>query len=590
MAKIVYTYYRKGLDSSISKRLAHVCDKLAPDNIVPNKPLIYESDFLAYAVMNPVDGFLTKNSSILFGTLYKESENWEIPFKQYPDGSYAIFRDNEKHIEILSDQLATRTIWYYKDDEKILVSTSQRALIMLLGDFQFDESVIPWMLSTGTLGPYFSWDERLKKLEPDSSVVVDKKNWSIKVNKNINDYESKVINFDRNANFKEILSNELTRVFSRLSIDFKKWVLPLSGGFDSRGILCFLLENARGKRDLQTITWGTKEAQHRKGSDGYIASKLTKELDVPNSYYSVDEPKVSAEVVLNRFLKLGEGRVDHISGYIDGLELWKDLFNKGIHGIIRGDEVLGHPRFYSESATLIALDFGLCSQFRNLKNYRKFGFKEQKLDKKYYKQSNESVLEWQDRLYKWYRLPIIQAALADLKLAYVEQINPLLSKDIMVLINSFPDNMRWDKKAFLKIVNELSPVSEIAKNNSLPSFIDVLSQREYKKIIITEMNSARSKEIFPESFIDELINDLEKEPINNHNKGEHSTKKRITKSLKSMLPGFIKEIIQKFHKPKVNPYRLAFRVFLIVKMHEILEQDANSLPLKFSNDVAKDQI
>ena len=50
---------------------------------------------------------------------------------------------------------------------------------MFLGNFDFDKRTIPWMLSTGTLGPFYSWDKRISLLPPDSSITLNKNNWSL---------------------------------------------------------------------------------------------------------------------------------------------------------------------------------------------------------------------------------------------------------------------------------------------------------------------------------------------------------------------------------------------------------------------------
>ena len=94
------------------------------------------------------------------------------------------------------------------------------------GVFQFNESVVPWMLSTGSLGPSLSWDKRIEKLPPDSSVVLDKRDWSVS-------RKSTPIEFTPIEQSKEqherMLREALEETNAALDLDLTKWVLALSG-------------------------------------------------------------------------------------------------------------------------------------------------------------------------------------------------------------------------------------------------------------------------------------------------------------------------------------------------------------------------
>jgi len=70
-----------------------------------------------------------------------------------PNGAYALVRGDANVVEVVTDSLASRTIWYAQTDDLFVASTSQRAIVALLGRFEFNTEVIPWMLSSGTLGP-----------------------------------------------------------------------------------------------------------------------------------------------------------------------------------------------------------------------------------------------------------------------------------------------------------------------------------------------------------------------------------------------------------------------------------------------------
>ena len=388
------------------------------------------------------------------GQIFGKNEKWYEPLQEFPDGSYALFRDGTEHCEIVSDPVASRTIWYYLDENLFIASTSQRAIVMFIGSFEFDERVIPWVLSTGSLGPVFSWDKRIKRVPADSSVILDKNKWSVSVKSNPIEFNLVKRSDEQHENQ---LRESLETTFKSLNLDYSNWVLPLSGGYDSRGILCFLHEIDKNIQRLRTITWGLKSSLEVKGSDAYVAKELANKLNVSHKYYHTDLSEEPVDNIINRFILLGEGRIDHLSGYMDGFKIWKTLFEDEIQGIIRGDEGFGWDQVSSTLTVRLSVGCSLCSDYSNLKDYTKYGFPSQELPQHLNQRKGETLNLWRDRLYHEYRLPTILSALSDLKFPYVEQINPLLSKVILQQVRQLPDHLRTDKALFRKIVNSISP-------------------------------------------------------------------------------------------------------------------------------------
>ncbi len=151
MSKVIYAYSRNyPFNKETENRLAQICNELLPDNISTMlNHRICVNDRTAYGVMSSNSSLRESESSLLLGCLYESGDiDWDIPKEGFPDGSYAIFRNSDDYIELVSDAAGSRTIWYYLDDNLFIASTSQRAIILFLGDFVFDERVIPWMLST----------------------------------------------------------------------------------------------------------------------------------------------------------------------------------------------------------------------------------------------------------------------------------------------------------------------------------------------------------------------------------------------------------------------------------------------------------
>ena len=251
-----------------------------------------------------------------------------------PDGSYALFRSDENKVELITDVVGSRTIWYVRMEDAFIASTSQRAIIFFLQDFQPNEEAFSWMLSSGTLGPGLSWDKRIHSLEGNARLILDRSSWEIEIKKEKVIYEP----VDLPDEEHEVrLKKAMEETFDNLSLDFSKWILPLSGGFDSRAIL-LMLKNRQG---LKAVTWGLESSLRDKRNDAYVARALAKHYNIDHYYFHTDISDEPIEEIFRRFLVAGEGRIDHISGYMDGFRIWKHLYESGYHGIIRGDMAFG---------------------------------------------------------------------------------------------------------------------------------------------------------------------------------------------------------------------------------------------------------
>ena len=577
MSKVLYVCSRnQDFKENIENKLVEICNQLVPDNI-ESRPQnkVYVKGDVAYAVTMSNGELYESDSSIILGFLYeKVGLDWHKPKQNYPDGNYAMFRNAADKVEVVSDFAGSRTIWYYHDNEIFVASTSQRAIVMFLGNFSFDVRIIPWVLSTGSLGPLYSWDKRIKRLQADSSVLLSKNSWELSENVNSIIFSGEK---RRRGEHKELLTNAIRRTIKHLkSIDLRHWVIPLSGGYDSRAILCFIKEqiSANSVKDLKAVTWGLEKSLSEEGNDAKIAKELAHSLKVKHDYYHTDLCLDSIESIIDRFILCSEGRIDHIAGYMDGMEIWKKFNNNNIVGVIRGDEGFGWAQVSSELTVRFSVGCPLCTDFENLKDIcEDFDFPTQQFPSQFQRSEKESLSEWRDRLYHIYRIPTILAALSDIKFSYVEQINPLLSKAILNTVRTIPDNLRTDKHLFKEIVQAISPSISYANKsaNAVPK--DILKTKSFVNLLKNEINSNYATQIFGSKFVKFIDNGI------NENKSTLQTPNdRLKNRISSFLPQFIKNLLRdSLSRPRVDNNILAFRVFTIIKMHKFLNLDAIKL-------------
>lgn len=567
MSKIVLISYKDRKHNPYSHRDIEILSKrLMPDNILPNPPLIIDDRGVIIVILNPSDTLPIKSTSVCMGNLIDPKDDWWKPLADVPDGSYALFRTDENTVELVSDIVASRTIWYIRTEDIFIASTSQRAIIFFLQDFKMNKTTISWMLSSGTLGPGLSWDKRIQCLGGNSRLFLDRSSWKLATQK-------ERPNFDRfnlpNKEHEIQLRKGLKDTFEHLSLDYSKWFLPLSGGYDSRAILLML----KNQKDVNCITWGLESSLYEKNNDAYVAKALAEHFDVEHKYFETDISNEPIEKIFNRFFMAGEGRIDQISAYMDGFKIWKLLFEEGISGIIRGDEGFGWRPVLTSHDVRRSVGVNLSSDYSNLKDLETFGLEKQSWPESLQRKNNESLATWRDRLYHEFRIPFFLAPLTDLKCSYVEVINPLLSRRIIVQVRRMPDSLRTDKKLFKKIVDLIGPEIRFAKYPAIAEPKNILKTEEVVDLISIELNTSKARNILSDKFVDYILKNMKRE-------GESSNKNKrsLEVALQPIIPTTIVNISRNtIFKQQMDFNVLAFRAYMISKMNQIFTEDATSL-------------
>ncbi|MDB5119313.1 MAG: hypothetical protein JWN56_531 [Sphingobacteriales bacterium] len=568
MSKVVYICFK---DSSrcnveIEDKIETIAKRITPDNIIANPTKIVRNGNTVYGVINPVDSVLENGSSVLLGMAFGDHDKWWEPQQRIPDGCYSIFRSNTEKTELITDVTGSRSIWYYHDSEVLIASSSQRAIIMMLGSFQLNSDVFPWILSTGSLGPGLSWDSRIKILPADSIGTLDHERWSLVVN--TNEVEFKAADFSGEEH-EGRLKSSLTETFSSLNVDFNKWILPLSGGYDSRGILSLFHSFGAGFSNIKAVTWGIKDALKKPGNDASVAKKLADHYRIKHNYYLTDLSDEPIEKIFNRFLVCGEGRIDHIGGYLDGFKIWKTLFENKVCGVIRGDEGFGKESVSSAAELRWLIGISLCTDFSNLQNPEALGIQGNQLPNKLQRRENETLETWRDRMYHSFRMPYILPAFNDLKLSYVEVINPLLSRKIVYQARTLPDHLRSNKVLFKKIVNSINPNIEYATSGATAETRYLLQSQSAVDLFTSTLSSTTSEEVLPKKLTDYVLKNV---IVKNGNINKSSIIKSV---LKRYLPAWVRTKATRMNLGKpANMNVLAFRCYIINRMNETLKEDA----------------
>ena len=560
MSKLIYVISRVG-DNLSKERLELIEKRITPDNLSPNPLKIITDVNSICAIFNYVSTIQINGSSVCLG--YSPNNNWdELDVRADEiEGSFVIFRNNKEKFQVVTDCVESRTLWYYFDDNLFIASTSQRAIITYLGSFRFNEQVIPWMLSSGTPGPGLSYDKRIKMLEPNSLVTLNKNSWSVNIDEKY--FEIKQTIVDRNE-AKKMLHKALKTSFDSYSFDNSKIGLPLSGGYDSRAILLYLNNSDL----LRTITWGTAESRFVRTNDAYIAAQLSNSFGLVNHFFESYNGNVPVKEVLSRFINCSEGRIDHVRGYLDGMNMWKAIFEEGYECILRGDEEFGDGAPRSElsergSKALITLD-----DFTNTKTLRKkVKLKKQEIPKRL-KYSNYSEKNyWVGRLAFDYDTKAIYSALNDIKLSYVEIVEPLLSSSILKTIASNYNASFTENKNLYKELIEEQYSFPFALQGANKPLKDFLNTSELINLFIETFSDSSAKVFVPVGLLEYTINRLKKQ------KQFHSLNEFVSWFFYRAIP---KLITGNTKKLEMDWRVFALRLYILIETCKMMEEDSKS--------------
>lgn len=575
MAKIVVVCLRNPAPAGtadVANRLRRFLASLCPDNLTPAKPIIStDGRGMFLGVHNPADPSAVHDCSAYSGWLENGHESWWRPGAPAPSGTYALLRGNAGTVEALADYAASRTIWIAQTDDIFIASTSQRAIPYFLGSFEPNPAAIAWMLSAGTLGPSAGWDRRAHPLGPDGSARLERANWRLTI-------REPPVEFRVDPSPDEVhaqrLRDALEETVGNLSLDHSRWVLPLSGGVDSRAIL-LMMKNRRG---LRTVTWGRKDALKLPGNDAFIARQVAAAVGVENQYYATDVSDEPAEKLVERFLIAGDGRTAGVLGYVDGFRTWRSFFESGVRGVVRGEHGFGPgpaPAFTNYAEVLHFLSITRWRDHASVPSFGKFGMPhldDQSWPESFEANSGESPEDWRDRLYQLYRIPAYHAAQSDLKAAYVEIASPLLVRRILELTRSHPLHLRNAKKLFADVMAPKDVPVRYAIESALVKQQQILANPSFLELLRDELTSRRLRNVFTAAFADFLLAALSRAPAESLSRGLMTGPRR---RLRLLMSAQLRSRLRR--KPKGRSLDLAWvamRACIACRMIERLAIDA----------------
>jgi hypothetical protein len=557
--------------AATQRKLARFLETLRPDHLPQaTTQIISDGRGLFIGVFNPIGPESLREYGTYVGWMAGSASNWWQPGTPAPDGTFALLRGNADFAEALADFAGTRTLWIGHDADIFVASTSQRAIPWFLGGFEPEHNAVAWMLSSGSLGPGYSWDKRARPLTPASSACLNRLTWTVRIDETPIDFRPDPIPEEVH---RARLRDALRQACGGQNIDWSKWVLPLSGGNDCRAILMRIAD----RRCVRTVTWGLQEALDTPGTDAYVARELAARLGLKHEYLPIDMTHESPQRVLERFLVAGDGRLDHVGGYTDGFELWRRLNRNNVAGIVRGDQPFGRKAVSSYRECPLVVGLARWAEFSDLPSFTELGLEHlgpQEFPRAFARRPDESAPDWRDRLVHAYTIPSVHAALTDLKAGYVEVMNPLQTRKLMQLARSQPAPLRLDKKLFREVAAEESVPVEYASRRAIAETADALSHPAMIELLRDHVSSRAPREALSPTLMDLIQRRMSTRRASHPRIRRESRLRRIVKRL---LPKAVRRAIERTpYAQRVSPEMLALRTYLISEMHTRMTRDGQA--------------
>ncbi len=542
---------------------------LAPTNISANRPLLHEHPGLAVAVLNPVAGVRAHAGCACVGTLLDSREDWWKIGRDSPDGSYAICRSDSDRVELITDDLGSRPLWYLQTADVFLASTSQRAIVRLLGDFTVNPRAVSWMLSAGCLGPEDSWDSRLKRVPRGTRLTLDRHAWVITASQGAPTDDLAAVPVSP-AEQVTMMGRAVAHACEALDLDLTDWRLPLSGGKDSRCLLVYLL---RAGHKPRCITWGMQPRRLSPNSDAQVADQVARVMGVDREYFVVDHTTGSRTDALGRFVSVSEGLVDHVSAYADGLDMWRALFESGVVGVVRGEVAMGWYVVKAPEHGRRAITPGL-GDYSARSVVRRLELPAQVWPESLRQRPDETPQQHADRLYFEIRLPRVLATLNLLKCAYVEVAEPLLSRAVARVSGRLLLTGRA-----IPVMRELTeraiPGLPFATASALDSIERCVRAEAVAQEVRRELSSETARRVFSGQAIEQLLGGMAE-----RSSDTRFAWKRALRGAARLAPARAQRLGAQMVPVSVLPFELAFRAYIASRTVDLFAADAAASGLR----------
>ena len=563
MAQFILVCDRAGRqDGGRAAALEECARALWPPGMVSAPAKLVDDGSLTLAVVDPSDGVALRGTSLCLGRILGDPGAWWRPGSSPPDGTYSLIRCSLEEVEIVADVAASRGVWYYHGRDVFLASSSQRALVSLLGGFELEPAAVTWMVASGSLGPLPSYDRRLRRVAPDGTVKLDRHTWELDARSRWEPYQPQDLSDEEHV---RRLNDAVVETCACLAPDIERWPVLLSGGYDSRTILVGLLQAGARPR---CVTWGFEASLRDERSDAAIASRLAGEVGARHDFFRLDgRPSRTAEA-LERFVTVSEGQLPDFTMYADAFETWETLAAEGCVGVVRGDNhgwgYLGE--FSSDLNVRHHCGADLLGDYAPGHPIRRLGLPGQAWPAELARHDGEDLLGYRDRLQHSLFIPSRISPLNHLKAPYLEIVNPLQARRVADVVASLPERLRVHPGALAGVLDLHGPAVPFA-GRPAATLQQILAAAAAREVIAEGLRTATARRLFDASALEAVAGELVSPPL-------RPGRARAARTLRAMLPRRVLNAAMPMVGARLGIREMALRMFVAARAVELFEAGA----------------
>jgi hypothetical protein len=224
---------------------------------------------------------------------------------------------------------------------------------------------------------------------------------------------------------------------------------------------------------------------------------------------------------------------------------------------------------FSENHARISGGAVLVSDYSPSHQIRRLELADQTLPDGLRRGPEESTEGYRDRLYQQYRLPVIMAALNQIKTSYVDVVSPLLTRRIVDAVRAMPDELRTDKRAFHELVTQLGPSVPFARHDSTAPGDAYFARQGTLAALREALATPAADSVLGAGNVAAILAGLAS------TRKPSEPRRDLRRRVKTLLPRPLARIaVDARGAPPLSAYRLAFRAYLAATIAAVLAQDA----------------
>jgi asparagine synthetase B (glutamine-hydrolysing) len=305
------------------------------------------------------------------------------------------------------------------------------------------------------------------------------------------------------SEFKEELGENIDRSVARGMQDSGKTMIFLSGGADSRAILGSALRYVNGDgSQLHTITWGSNP--DKANADIAVARRIAARFSLNHQVVETGLQNSDYGAIFRRANYLLDGMAQNAAYHPDKLKIMESLYDQGFHHVLRGDELFGFgPAVYSNQEAMIFLEF---QRFGNFALGRTVAAPDAypllcdasatAIDKIAAAGRGVMPNPFKECIFFEHRFQSRVNGSAYYKQIYLNHECPLLSENVIDVIERIPANLKINKSIIYKVISERYSMFNGISYADYPNFEDwrtlLALNTPVRKFVIEELEDTAS--------------------------------------------------------------------------------------------------